>query len=525
MSTKLNLFFRPLDFNFFNSEYYDLQLVLIILILFTILGLSFTIFCVSYINKGESSISASLASVSFTVELLMFTLVFLGWGVLSTRSNLYTPSFIYSDNLFFVDFYSSTIICLILISTMLILLMSKNYILQSKKDTLEFATFLLFTVLFMSFFLTSLDFLSAFIALEGLSFTLYVLAAMNFSSHASIEAAVKYFCLGGVSSGILLFGITLVYALWGSTNFYFIRIFLKNSEFSSNVSFAKICFFIISLILFGFFFKLSVFPCHIWTPDVYEGSPLIITAFFAIIVKSTIFFFFLKLITFVFYYAYSLYKPLLIVGAIGSLIIGCLGALLQKKIKRFIAYTSINQIGFLLLGLSFNTFNSFWATILHLLIYIVMSFGLFSFLLGVTDNFDQNCIRYILDLSFFGKSHPILGWYLTILLFSMAGIPPLGGFFGKYFILLSGVESNSIFLVVLALFFNIISTFYYIRLIKIIWFGSSAKIKDLTPFYFDKHWVFFTILNFSSLFIISLIFFLPSLINLSISLIEKIIIC
>ena len=190
------------------------------------------------------------------------------------------------------------------------------------------------------------------------------------------------------------------------------------------------------------------------------------TAFFAIVVKSAIFFFFFKLVTFVLYYASNITNIFLVSSALGSLILGCFGALVQKKIKRFVAYTSINQMGFLLLGLSYSTFNGFVATMLHLLIYIFMSFGLFSFLLGVNDHFGDHSLKYISDFKLIGKNQPTAILLLTVIFFSMAGIPPLGGFFGKYFILLAGIQTNNFGLVIIALMVNLISSFYYLRLIR-----------------------------------------------------------
>lgn len=442
-----------------------------------------TISSIYQVSLGN--INSTVAS-HINIQRSFWTLTVLFWfSFIWPHSKLAAPRLedcqVNFNALFSIDFFSLHALGLVILSTLLIMKLARTYILRIGKDNLELGILFLFTILFIGFLLSSFDFMSAFISLEGLSFTLYVLAALNLRSQASIEAAIKYFCLGGVSSGIMLFGISLLYGLCGSLNFAIVRIFLKDNIVTShnyNISDKKVQIYIsliLFCIIFGFLFKLSAFPCHIWTPDVYEGSPLIITAFFATVIKLAIYFFFIKLLNFVLCHGFPLFKPLLICSAVGSLVVGCFGALVQKKIKRFIAYTSINQMGFLLLGFSYNTINGFSATVLHMIIYLVMSFGLFSFLLGIINESNKESITYISDLRYLGKRLPLISLYVTIILFSMAGIPPLGGFFGKYSILLAGVEANHNSLVIIALFINIISTFYYIRLVKKIWFGSNKN--------------------------------------------------
>ena len=238
------------------------------------------------------------------------------------------------------------------------------------------------------------------------------------------------------------------------------------------------------------------------------------TAFFAIVVKLVIFLFFVRLLSFSLFTVPLITNPILIFSAVGSLIVGALGALKQQKIKRFIAYTSINQVGFLLAGLSCGSFSGTWASILHLTMYIIMSFGLFAFLLGVTKFFDQDNIIYLSDLNNFSQKNKSISILLTILLFSMAGVPPLGGFFGKYFILLAATESYNFALVVVALFVNVISAFYYIRVIKNLWFGAQ-KIES-GYFYYSKDGFFSFVMVTVVIILIFAVFFLPYFLNFSI---------
>lgn len=497
-----NLYFLNLDFFQFLSYY---------LILMSMLN---SIIGVYDINNGKSAHLATLNSSNFAINLLLqiFFCTFILF--ICNQGFFFVSNFQNLKSFFTVDYYillSSMIVC---ISGILILCLSSTYVLQTKKDTLELPTLICFSIAFMFFLLSANNLMAAFISLEGLSFILYVLAALNFSSHLSIEASVKYFCLGGLSSGILLFGITIIYGVSGTLNFFKLREFINfyyiNGVFQGNYS-SVIIDIALFLVLAGFLFKLSSYPFHFWTPDVYEGSPLIVTAFFAIVVKFAIFFFFLRLYNFVFLFFDNKF---LLIPALGSIVIGSLGALKQQKIKRFVAYTSINQVGFLLLALHNASFLGNCAAILHILIYTIMSFGLFAFLLGVSNFFDNISLTFLHDLKNFSQNNSTVSWAFTLILFSMAGVPPLGGFFGKYFILLSSLMHGSYFqlnIVILVLFVNVISSFYYIRIIRYIWFGSP-KMKSYFYFY-NESVSFFLILIASAVFLAISILFIPELIS------------
>ena len=502
---------------FFDSNLYGLNLDFFQFLSYYLILMSLfnSIIGVYDINNGKSAHLATLNSTNFSINILLQIVFCILTIFFCNQDFFFLSSFQNLKSFFTVDYYILWSSMIVSVSGILILCLSSTYILQTRKDTLELPTLFCFSISFMFFLLSANNLMSAFVSLEGLSFVLYVLSALNFSSHLSIEAAVKYFCLGGLSSGILLFGISVIYGVSGTLNFLQLRRYfgwLSVQDFSLGGNFNLILWIATFFIIAGFLFKLSSYPFHYWTPDVYEGAPLIITAFFAIVVKFTIFMFFLRIYNFVFLFFNTSF--FLFIPALGSIIIGSLGALKQQKLKRFVAYTSINQVGFLLLALANSSFYGNCAAILHLLVYIVMSFGLFAFLLGVSNFFDEISLSFLHDLKNFGQKNTTVSWAFTVILFSMAGVPPLGGFFGKYLILLSTLMGNyhsNIFIVIIVLLVNVISTFYYIRIIKYIWFGS-LEVKSLF-FFYNESMVFFFVLNLSAFFLIFTIFFIPQLIN------------
>lgn len=368
-------------------------------------------------------------------------------------------------------------------ATCLFILMLLRWWCWRNKSVANFEFLLVSFNVFMVLFFLSFNLVIAFACLEGFSFALYALAAFNARSHRSVESAIKYFCLGSVSSGLFLYGISLLYGLVGSSNFYEIRqyltVFIDSDIQGYVVNPPFILYLSAYLVIFGFLFKLSAFPCHIWTPDVYEGALGPVTAIFAISAKFGVFLFFLKFLLITFFNVPNLLNTLFLFSALGSLVVGCFGALVQKKIKRFVAYTSINQVGFLLMGLSCGTLYGFCASFLHLQIYYIMGIAFFTFVLSFSIyECSPNSIKkggremvYLSDLTGLGKYDiSISPIFITIVLFSMAGVPPLGGFFSKYFILVAVSESSNYSLVIVGLFVNVVSAFYYIKIISRIWF-------------------------------------------------------
>jgi len=296
----------------------------------------------------------------------------------------------------------------------------------------------------------------------------YALAALNFTE-ISIEIALKYFLLGSVISGILLYGITLLYSNIFSINFfvlknYFLNIMLLNDYNLNNLSFSlKLSIF---FLLFSLFFKLGVFPLHNWVIGVYNNSPNPILAFFAIMIKFIFFFIFLNIFYFIFFDISKLFQPIIILGSISSLLFGAIGAFKENRIKTFIGYTAINQIGFLLLGFSCNTSLGVKNSIFYLLIYIFLLCGFFNFFLNTYQIYTNKPLLFFSDIKYFNKKNPLLSFLIAFFLFSFAGLPPFAGFFGKYFLFVSLINSNMYFLLIISLFSSLISLYYYIKIIK-----------------------------------------------------------
>jgi NADH-quinone oxidoreductase subunit N len=237
-----------------------------------------------------------------------------------------------------------------------------------------------------------------YLTLEGLSIVLYVLAAYPFKQ-SSLEASIKYYSLGALSSGILLFGISLVYAVVGAFDFLNIKFFFA---FNNHVPYLTLAFIILCL-LFGFLFKLSAFPCHMWSPDVYEGTWLPTTIFFMVIVKTGLFFFFIRFLIYLFYNIFFMCQTILLISALGSIIVGSFGSLYQQGIKRLLSYTSVSQVGFALLGISCGTPAGITSSILFFIAYIVASMGVFIILINIEGYYSGVNIIYISDLTNFSN--------------------------------------------------------------------------------------------------------------------------
>lgn len=341
----------------------------------------------------------------------------------------------------------------------------------------EYPWLLCLAIFFINNLLTSFDFFTAYIIIEGLSLTLFLLANIIHNNFLSKEAAFKYLAMSSVSSGIFLMGLSWFYFLVGNLNFNAVHFFLTKSvainPMSIPVQSAVVYFF------FAIFFKLGAFPCYYWVSDVYSGAWLPITFFFATIIKLTFSLFFIKVLYNPLFPISQFWSSLTLLAGIGSLAIGAIGALCQSNIKKFIAYASINQTGVLLLGLSTQTIFGLKACLMHTVFYILANTILFGILLNCVNLITGRNAVYFADLSGFSYYNPGLAMTTSITLFSMAGIPPLAGFFTKFYIFCSllssklGLENHFRYVIVFSLFFSLISSYYYINAIKQIFFENS----------------------------------------------------
>lgn len=365
-----------------------------------------------------------------------------------------------------------------LIVTLGCLLMSIQFVKREGINSFEYLILILCSSFGLLCLISSFDLVSMYISLELQSLAFYILASMRKNSAFSTEAGLKYFILGAFSSGILLLGISFIYGAVGSTNFEILGKFFIGFDFLSissdifninnRVIVGIICIFI------GVLFKLTAVPFHMWAPDVYEGSPLFITILFSTVPKIGIFAISIKIFYFALYEGLLYWQLVGLVCSVLSVTVGTLKALQQSKIKRFLAYSSISHVGFLLLGFSTGTIIGIQSLLFYLVVYTVMMLNIWSIIMSLEiKNKKHTQIKYIGDLQGLSKSNPLLAYTLTINMFSMAGIPPLAGFFAKFYILFSGLESSLNILVIICVVFSVISAFYYIRFIKIICFDES----------------------------------------------------
>jgi len=372
-----------------------------------------------------------------------------------------------------IDLLSKVMKSLTIIAAFFIIFSSHDYIKIIGINKIEYPILILSSVLGMVVMISAYDLMVFYIGLELQSLSLYVLASFNRDNKNSSEAGLKYFVLSALSSGLLLYGSSLIYGFTSSTNFGVIALNLDIYNFGS--------IFGIVFIIVGLAFKISAVPFHMWAPDVYEGSPTSVTYFFSIVPKIAGLTVFIRFLYVPFINVIDQWQMIIIFISIASMILGSVAAIGQNNIKRLIAYSSIGHMGFILAGLATATNNGIQNSIIYLIIYGIMNFGLFSciFLLKRKNIFYEN----LTDLSGMSKNHPLLSLCLLIFLFSLAGIPPLAGFFAKFYIFMSVIEVKMYFLAITGLLTTVISAFYYLRIIKIIYFDEPKEKFELNNNY------------------------------------------
>jgi len=372
------------------------------------------------------------------------------------------------NNSYKIDRLSTFMKIITIISGIFVLISSYKYTKIEKIFKIEYSILILCSILGMLVMISSYDLIVFYIGLELQSLSLYVLAAFNRNQTKSSEAGLKYFVLSALSSGLLLYGCSLIYGFSGSTNFYLISENILSSEYG-NV-------FGIVFILVGLAFKIAVVPFHMWAPDVYEGSPTSVTLFFAVVPKIAALTVFIRFLYVPFVNLIDQWQMIIIFLSLASMIFGAVAAIGQKNLKRLIAYSSIGHMGYALAGLAVGTNSGIQSSIIYISIYLIMNLGIFCclFMMKRKDKFFDN----LEDLAGLSKNHPIISLSLLILLFSLAGIPPMAGFFAKFYIFMSVIEQSMYFLAIVGLLSTVISAFYYLRIIKIIYFDPPKEQYD-----------------------------------------------
>ena len=382
----------------------------------------------------------------------------------------FTTSFALFENFFSNTTFTKFFKILTTLGAAACLIISKNYFIDTKINRFEIPTLLLFSTLGMLLMISSNNLMIMYLAIELQSLSLYVVASIKRNSIESAESGVKYFILGALSSGILLYGFSLVYGFTGQTSFDGIYLSLSQVEkLPIGLVFGLV------FVLVGLAFKVSAVPFHMWTPDVYEGAPTSITAFFAIVPKlaatALIFRFCLE----PFDNFYFEWTQVIFFLSVASMFLGAIAAIAQKNIKRLLAYSSIGHVGYVLIALVSASDQGLKSASIYMFIYLVMNIAVFSIILSLKKS--NSYVEKISELSGLSKSNPVISVSLAIIMLSMAGIPPFIGFFGKFYVFIAAIESQLYLLAVLGVLASVISAFYYLRIIKGMYFDDASDVQ------------------------------------------------
>jgi len=365
-----------------------------------------------------------------------------------------------------VDPFARFMKLLILAGSVLTLILAFDYLRDAKILKFEFPVLILLSVVGMLLLASANNLISLYLALELQSLALYVLASFRRDSVFSAEAGLKYFVLGALASGLLLYGCSLVYGFTGTTSFAGIAEVLQGTERSVGVIFGLV------FILTGVAFKLSAVPFHMWTPDVYQGAPTPVTAFFAAAPKVAAFAMLIRLVQDAFPAVSADWTQIVIVISVASMVLGAFAAIGQTNIKRLMAYSSIGHVGYALVGLATGTPEGIKGVLIYLAIYVVMTLGTFACILAMRRQ--DGHVEDIAELSGLSRHQPMLAFMLAMLLFSMAGIPPLAGFFAKFYVFLAAIEAGLFWLAIVGVVTSVVSAFYYLAIIAKMYFQEPA---------------------------------------------------
>ena len=383
------------------------------------------------------------------------------------------------SGIFIRDTFSKFFQILILLSVSCLLFMSKQYLQKNNLFKPEYPILIIFSTLGMMIMISSHNFLLLYLGLEIQSLSLYVVSSFRRDNYKSTEAGLKYFILGSLSSGLMLFGISLIYGSTGSINFEIISSMINFEGFFPGIVAGLV------FLICGFAFKASAVPFHMWTPDVYEGSPTPVTAFFATVPKLAAVGVLLRVLFDCFGQIVESWQQVIIIISVLSMFLGSVAAIGQNNIKRLMAYSSIGHIGFVLMGIASGTDKGVSAVLIYMVLYIIMNIGVFVFILNMERN--GVAVTTINSLNMYNDVSKSQTLFLTILLFSLAGIPPLAGFFGKFFIFNAAINAGLSWLAVMGGIASVIAAFYYLRIVYLMYFGLSTDL--LSGKMPTAHWI------------------------------------
>ena len=369
---------------------------------------------------------------------------------------------------FVVDDFARFLKILALLGSAAAIAMSLDYAARERQERFEYSVLILLSTLGMLMLISAADLIALYLGLELMSLPLYVVAASHRDSLRSTEAGLKYFVLGALSSGMLLYGASLVYGFTGSVSFPAI------AQAAGHGSFGLI--FGLVFLFAGFCFKVSAVPFHMWTPDVYEGAPTPVTAFFAAAPKVAGIAMFVRTAVAAFPGITNEWQQILVFVAIASMALGAFAAIGQRNFKRLMAYSSIGHMGYALIGLAAGTPEGVQGVLIYMAIYITMTLGVFAVILAMRRS--TGMVESIDQLAGLARTHPTMAFLLAMLLFSMAGVPPLAGFFAKWYVFLAAIDAGLITLAILGVLASVVGCYYYLMIVKIMYFDEPAPAFD-----------------------------------------------
>ena len=369
------------------------------------------------------------------------------------------------DGSFVVDNFARFLKVLATIGSVAAIAMSIDFAKQERQQRFEYSVLIVLSTLGMFMLISAADLIALYLGLELMSLPLYVVAASHRDNLRSTEAGLKYFVLGALSSGMLLYGASLVYGFTGTVSFAGI------AQAAPHGGIGLI--FGLVFLFAGFCFKVSAVPFHMWTPDVYEGAPTPVTAFFAAAPKVAGMAMFVRATVVAFPGITSQWQQIVVFVAIASMLLGSFAAIGQRNIKRLMAYSSIGHMGFALVGLAAGTAEGVQGVLVYMAIYITMTLGIFAVILAMRRS--TGMVESIDQLAGLSRTNPTMAFFLAMLLFSMAGVPPLAGFFAKLFVFLAAIKAGLYVLAVIGVLASVVGAYYYLAIVKVMYFDDAAE--------------------------------------------------
>jgi len=411
-------------------------------------------------EKRALGIVSALAIASFTAALAYY--IFWAPG---DRSVAFA-------GLFVTDSFAVYMKVLVLLGSILVLLMSDSFVQREGMARFEFPILVVFATVGMMMMISANDLISLYMGLELQSLSLYVIAAFQRDRVRSSEAGLKYFVLGALSSGLLLYGCSMIYGFAGTTQFVALAGLFDGGAAAASPGLVVGIVFLSA----GLAFKVSAVPFHMWTPDVYEGAPTPVTALFAVAPKVAAIALFLRVMLEPFGGLIEEWRQIIVLISVASMLLGAFAAVAQHNIKRLMAYSSIGHVGYALIGLAAGSQEGLHGVLIYMAIYLVMNVGAFACILSMKVN--NRMVENIDDLAGAAKSHPMMALGILIFMFSLAGIPPMAGFFGKFFIFKAAIGAELYTLAVIGVVSSVVGAFYYLRIVKIVFFDDLLESFD-----------------------------------------------